>query len=122
MPPASLSTLAVMIPGPSTARKITKLVRKRPNRFSFTGSARGLSSMQDQLDDVVGGDHTLKVLLVIHYRECHQVVLVEEVNHGLRIGVGFDKDQWLGDELFQASLGPGQEDPNHRNHPSQSGV
>src|SRR5438105_5952166 len=106
MPPASLSTLAVMMPGPTTASTMPSRAQ-RPGR-AFTppdGVARtsnappcGLrpspaepappaSAMQDFLQHVVHRDHAEQLAVLLH-RQREEVVLGGQLGHLARRVLG----------------------------------
>src|SRR3972149_11266582 len=88
MPPASLSTLAVMIPGPTTASKINRRARRglsRCHRFIVSLGAAALVVQARHallplgrnhfVECVVDGHDPLQLLLVVDDRNRQQVVL-----------------------------------------------
>src|SRR5262245_32144905 len=78
MPPASLSTLAVMNPGPMTAstRAIRVFQCFHENVTGTSGSR--LAAMSEHGDHVVGGDDAGKAFVLVHHGERHEVVFVEQ--------------------------------------------
>src|SRR6266850_7397078 len=85
MPPASLSTLAVMIPGPTTeARSARRAQRERKTRTPRDGVARpsaGDSAMQHLLQHVVDGDDAEELAGLVLHRQREQVVLGGQLRH-----------------------------------------
>src|SRR5207302_10839808 len=92
MPPASLSTFAVMMPGPTTEISSARCAhRERKGRTPPEGVARATardSPMEHLLQDVVDGDdaHDLAVLVLDGERE--KVVLGSQLGHLARIVIG----------------------------------
>src|SRR5215813_3989648 len=74
MPPASLSTLAVMNPGPTTAR--TRAIRTRHSLSQVMGEASVV--VPQHRDDVVGGDDSGEAAVLVDDGEGDEVVFVEE--------------------------------------------
>src|SRR4051812_32972043 len=74
MPPASLSTLAVMNPGPTTAMKTASRLR-HPLRNSLTGASIAVPQHRDH---VVRGDDAGDAAVFVDDREGDEVVLVEQ--------------------------------------------
>src|SRR5437667_2064960 len=125
MPPASLSTLAVMIPGPTTNEKTSKCLRNRRKRLKFTGShftnrsQRGsrsvssrssvanavLSALHHHFENIVGGDNAKQMVLWTHHGQGHQVVLVEQVRHHVLVGISLDGNDRVCAELFERRIG-----------------
>src|SRR5260221_12371827 len=75
MPPASLSTLAVMMPGPITARTSTRRIFHDRRRVS-TGASVG--PPQD-VDYVIGGGDSPQPAGPLHPRERQQGVIFQKV-------------------------------------------
>src|SRR6266851_1689676 len=117
MPPASLSTLEVIIPGPITANSSVRRRRKARSRFcrSVPRVRRpwALSAMASQfmrfrifqclsllhfcaiwllLDEprnhIIHGNRSNRVILVTHHGKGAQVVLVKQFEYVALIGVG----------------------------------
>src|SRR2546428_13335487 len=92
MPPASLSTLAVMMPGPTT--EATSATRAQPERSGRTppeGVARPSaldSAMQHLLQDVVHGDDAQELSALVLHRQREDVVLRRQLGHLPRRGLG----------------------------------
>src|SRR4051812_19068704 len=87
MPPASLSTLAVMKPGPMTASSSTS----RPFQCfgeNFMNGARRLPRVSQHRDHVVCRDDAGKPLVLVHDGEGNEVVLVEQRRHFIVGGIG----------------------------------
>src|SRR5437868_10779842 len=79
MPPASLSTLAVMMPGPITARTTkSRAHRERAALIAPAGVAG--SAMQDLLQHVVDGDDPQEPSVALD-RQGEEVVLGGELRH-----------------------------------------
>src|SRR5689334_9086327 len=98
MPPASLSTFAVMMPGPTTASSAAR--RTRPD-FSdvLRAAARTRSGLPpQQVDDVVCGDDAGQTPVFVHDRKREQVVLVEELDNLVFGRVEMTADERLGAE------------------------
>src|SRR4030088_1640987 len=97
MPPASLSTLAVMIPGPTTeATRARRAHRERSGRTPPDGVARPsarVSAMQHLLQDVVHGDDAQEPSALVLHRQREQVVLDGQLGHLARPIVG---TEWRG--------------------------
>src|SRR4051812_20005676 len=77
MPPASLSTLAVMIPGPTTASTATMRAQRDLNsgRTPVGGAGcAGASAMEDLFQHVVHGHHAEDLPVLLH-GEGKEVVL-----------------------------------------------
>src|SRR3989442_5587573 len=92
MPPASLSTLAVMIPGPMTdASTASRAQRERSGRMPAEGvmrpSARD-SAMQHLLQHVVHGDDAQELAALVLHRQGEEVVLRRQLGHLARRIVG----------------------------------
>src|SRR5216683_2815363 len=151
MPPASLSTLEVMIPGPITASSSVRRLRKPRNRFcrSVPRVRRpcALSAMASQfmrfpnlllsfftslfpyfllLDEprnhIVHGNRPNRAILLTHHGERAQVVLVKQFEYVALIGVGGDAEQRFQLQLRQALLRCRQEQPSHRDGPGKLGI
>src|SRR5947207_4740736 len=82
MPPASLSTLAVIMPGPITARAATRRVHREDERArSARAPPDGVvarapaSAMQHFLQHVVDGDDAQHAAGRVLYREREEIVL-----------------------------------------------
>src|SRR3954465_15650681 len=88
MPPASLSTLAVMKPGPTTAKNRTRLCRQLLRAVVVMG----LAFVPQHRDDVVGGDDARQPAMLVGDGERQQVVLVEERRHFVVRRVGGARD------------------------------
>src|ERR1700704_6331383 len=102
MPPASLSTLAVMKPGPTTARTRAMRVRQLLKNVMATSAA-----MPQHGDHVVGRDDARQPAVLVHDGELDEVVFVEERGHFVLRCVGCAGDVRLA-ELRQ--LGGGRRD------------
>src|SRR4051794_41985521 len=87
MPPASLSTLAVMKPGPTTAKNRTRLCRQL-----LRAVVMRLAFVPQHRDDVVGGDDARQPAMLVGDGERQQVVLVEERRHFVVRRVGGARD------------------------------
>src|SRR5450756_873250 len=97
MPPASLSTLAVMMPGPITASMTIKRVRNgliRCTKVISSQSSCNLSAVEprqaplpggrdDLVERVVGSDDAVHVLLVVDDRHGQQIILGDRLGHGI---------------------------------------
>src|SRR5438067_7417501 len=107
MPPASLSTLAVMMPGPITAA--TARTRAQRERTALTPPAGVAgSAMQDLLQDIVDGDDPEQLAVALH-RQGEQVVLGGELRHpGGRI-LGREGRRVLVHDLVDGNLRRGEE-------------
>src|SRR5437762_1724651 len=94
MPPASLSTLAVMMPGPITEATIKKRAqRDDTSGFTPDGVARGIdSAMQHALEHVVHGDDADE-LSPLRDRKREEVVLGGQLRHLPR---GVLRREWRG--------------------------
>src|SRR5919201_3379819 len=79
MPPASLSTLAVMMPGPITASTPRSRVQRERRTLAAPAGAAG-SAMQDLLQDVVDGNDAEQPAVAQH-RQGEEVVLGGERRH-----------------------------------------
>src|SRR6266480_945380 len=77
MPPASLSTFAVMKPGPTTANTSSS---RALQLFAMSLMAPPLRVPQHR-DHVVGGDDARETAMLVDDRERDQVVLVEQGSH-----------------------------------------
>src|SRR5215217_4312357 len=73
MPPASLSTLAVMKPGPTTAKKMAARVRQ-----FLSVVMRASVAVPQHRDHIVGGDDAGNPAVLVGDGEGEQVVLVEQ--------------------------------------------
>src|SRR2546429_8804354 len=82
MPPASLSTLAVMIPGPITATTARSRAHRERTALTPPAGAAG-SAMQDLLQDVVDRDDPQQPAVALH-RQGKQGVLGGELRHPRR--------------------------------------
>src|SRR4029453_18842746 len=92
MPPASLSTLAVMNPGPTTARKrASRLRQPRRNRARTTGAVLP----PQPRDHVISGDNAGEPSVLVDDREGDEVVLVEEGGDLVFRRVRRARDVWL---------------------------
>src|SRR5258708_1143396 len=107
MPPASLSTLEVMIPGPITASSSVRRLRKARSRFCrpvpgvrspcplsalasqfmpfpnfllffFTSLFPYFLLLDEPRNHIVHGDRPNRAILLTHHRERAQVVLVKQ--------------------------------------------
>src|SRR5712671_2285850 len=91
MPPASLSTLAVMMPGPITEAKSARRAQRerkiRTPRGVGRPSARD-SAMQHLLQHVVYGDDAQELAGLVLHRQGEQVVLGRQLRHLARTIVG----------------------------------
>src|SRR5580698_8030548 len=107
MPPASLSTLDVIRPGPMTAsntarrRRVTRVRRRKSfPRFDHVASAPELALVSfialdvrlgefllQLTHNVVHGDRADRMLFGVHHREAAQVVLVEKLEHVFIAGI-----------------------------------
>src|ERR1051326_2525112 len=76
MPPASLSTLAVMKPGPTTDS-----TRARRTRQLLSDLMGGSVAVPQHRDHVVGGDDARDAAVLVDDRERDEVVFVEERGH-----------------------------------------
>src|SRR5215472_18781402 len=94
IPPASLSTMAVMKPGPRTPRNVMIGYRSRfhiPRRVSLCVH----SFAPEHGNNVVRRDYANELALIVHDRQRQQVVLVEKLGDailpliGRRIDKGF---------------------------------
>src|SRR5436190_3564100 len=110
MPPASLSTLAVMIPGPITAA--TAAIRAQRER-SMPG--RRDSAMQDFFQHVVDGDDAEQLPLPLH-RKREEVVLGGELRDLARRIVRRERRRVLMYELLHRRPRRGQEQIAQREH------
>src|SRR3569833_1729348 len=81
MPPESLSTMAVMKPGPRTARKTRKCRRHRLRNPAI------LSLPQNRYD-VVGSDYARERAVFLQHRQGKQIVFVEHFGDALLRLVG----------------------------------
>src|SRR5207249_1848001 len=80
MPPASLSTLAVMKPGPTTARKRTSRLRQPLKGKPGSCIARSAAVPQHR-NHIVRGDDAGKPPVLVDDRKGDEVVFVEERRH-----------------------------------------
>src|SRR6476660_7544118 len=76
MPPASLSTLAVMNPGPMTARTRARRLRHPLRKKNFMAGESVVTP--EHADHIVGGDDAGDAAVLVDDRQRDQVVLVEE--------------------------------------------
>src|SRR5512143_2097935 len=110
MPPASLSTLAVMMPGPTMASSISRRTRRgRMRCWRAMSASPGLRALReaaarvaaadglavhardallpgrrdDLVERVVGGDDAVEFVLLVHHRHGQQVVLGDHLRHAL---------------------------------------
>src|SRR4249919_791719 len=94
MPPASLSTLAVMNPGPMTANSSTirdfQLLSEK-----VIGIGAGSALMPQHRDHVVGGDDAGQAFMFVDHGERNEVVLVEERRDFVVGSVRRAADRWL---------------------------
>jgi hypothetical protein len=106
MPPASLSTFEVMIPGPATARKVRRPFHRilkpellMPQRLSSNdqlspvSASPGIGSKSpgarippigaslSGVDQVLQGDDAFKMVHLVHHRKDHELVFAEKVGH-----------------------------------------
>src|SRR3954451_19577625 len=88
MPPASLSTLAVMKPGSTTAKNRTRLCRQLLRAVVVMR----LAFVPQHRDDVVGGNEPRQPAVLVGDGERQQVVLVEERRHFVVRRVGGARD------------------------------
>src|SRR5579862_7068068 len=113
MPPESLSTTAVMKPGPRTARNI-RMCRLRRASSSIMGGSRLPSLRRGSLvpqngDHVVSGDHARQGSIFGENRQCKQVVFVKEFRHAVLLLLGTSKYQAIPGQFFQGRRPIGQE-------------
>src|SRR5438874_6642192 len=114
MPPASLSTLAVMIPGPMTEMSsATRAQRERSMRTPREGVARGAaldSAMQDLFQHVVHGDDAEQLSALVLHRKREQVVLCRQLRHLACVVVGAQRRRVLVHQRQDVALRPGDDD------------
>src|SRR3954468_2862797 len=99
MPPASLSTLAVMMPGPTTESTATS----RSQRDGLIGrrlvelcpASSELSAIEDPLEHVVDGDHAQDLAAVVDHGQREEVVLGRLLGDHLGGGVDFQRRRVL---------------------------
>src|SRR5437867_3007300 len=97
MPPASLSTLAVMKPGPTTASTTMSRTFQALKLRGMSLMSRPSALVPQHRDDVVGGDEAGDSSVLVDDGQRDEVVLVEERRH-LRLGrVGGARDVRLAD-------------------------
>src|SRR5436190_23998100 len=80
MPPASLSTLAVMKPGPTTARRSTSRLRQPLNGKLGTCIASSVAVPQHR-NHIVRGDDAGKAPVLVDDGKSDEVVFVKERGH-----------------------------------------
>src|SRR3954468_20720101 len=93
MPPASLSTLAVMMPGPTTARTAAMRAQRDLARRVTPPAGVGracTSTMQDLLEHVVDGYHPEDAAVLFH-RQREEVVLGGQLGDAGRRVVGRER-------------------------------
>src|ERR1700676_1689623 len=142
MPPASLSTLEVMMPGPTTARKRAMRrrqalprekkpkVRARRRSMRLLTAARfmgvnlqkggeirsqGRSWVHQAGNYVVYGDGANGAIVLAGDGEHAQVVFVEKFENVFFAVVGFDRDERLGLQLAHVLAGRGEKQASYRN-------
>ena len=79
MPPASLSTFAVMNPGPMTAKN--SIIRFRQLFGISLMDVDQPAMMPQHRDHIIGGDDARNATVLVDDRKGDQVVLVEELGH-----------------------------------------
>src|SRR5438445_10576447 len=120
MPPASLSTLAVMMPGPTT--EATSATRAQPERSGRTppeGVARPSaldSAMQHLLQNVVHGDDAQELSALVLHRQREEVVLRRLLRHLARRIVGPQRRRVLVHQAQDAALRLRNDDVAQRPH------
>src|SRR5689334_20849138 len=100
MPPASLSTFAVMIPGPTIARSAASLTRLDLSD-ALNVAARTSVLPPQQVDDVVCRDDAGETPVFVNDRQREQVVLVEQLDDFVLGRVHVAADERLGAESRQ---------------------
>src|SRR3954471_3600834 len=106
MPPASLSTLAVMMPGPTTER--TSAMRANGDRASALTPFPGVSAMQHLLQHVVDGDDPEELSLLLH-RQREEVVLGGQLGDVLGGVVGRERRRVLVHDVVHWRVGSGDQ-------------
>src|SRR5277367_6442173 len=92
MPPASLSTLAVISPGPITARKTSSCaIKRRPLRGAATGAMASSASTQYLRKDVVHRDDAEQLSFWCDHRHREQAVLGGDLRHLVNAGIDEDR-------------------------------
>src|SRR5712691_11476573 len=76
MPPASLSTFAVMNPGPTTARTMATRTRQLLRKVIARSAA-----VTQHRDHIISGDDAGEPCVLVDYRKRDQIVFVEERGH-----------------------------------------
>src|ERR1017187_2027345 len=109
MPPASLSTFAVMMPGPTTARNTASRVFHPQTREA----SRSVIGPQ-QADHIVGRDDSRKAAVLVDDRQRQEVVLVEEFRDLILRRVSGATDQLLDGEIGQRRLRTGHDGARER--------
>src|SRR5947207_15295156 len=116
MPPASLSTFAVMMPGPITASSAAR--RTRPDRSDVLRAARRTSVLPpEQIDDVVCRDDSGEASVFVHDGKREQVVLVEQLDDFV-----FRRVEVTADERFRRECGERRASVRNRRSPKGSGA
>src|SRR5919204_2383317 len=114
MPPASLSTLAVMIPGPTTEMtSATRAQRERSTRTPPEGVARGSardSAMEHLFQHVVDGNDAEELPVLVLHREREEVVFGGQLRHLARVVVGAQRRRMLVHQGHDVTLRLGHQD------------
>src|ERR1700690_3462624 len=98
MPPASLSTIAVMKPGPRMAKNTRSRARKR-----LSIVARSSSTPPQDGDNIVGRDDAGQLALVIDHGKRQQAVLVKQLGDAILRFIHWGLDQRCGSKFPQRS-------------------
>src|SRR2546426_6143281 len=133
MPPASLSTLEVISPGPTTAQKRTRRRRRwrlpwrkaRPRaRHSSTLDKIGvqfiqfraslLSALPKPAHHIVHGNDTDRSAVLVHHAQTTQVVLVKHLEDFLVFRPGLHRDERFRFQLDHGPVRRRQQQPSQR--------
>src|SRR5450432_168146 len=111
MPPASLSTLAVMMPGPMT--ESTSAMRAHGDLANALTPAPGVSAMQHLLQHVVDGDHAEEPAVLL-YRQRKEVVLRGELGDALGRVFRLERRRVLVHQVVDRRVWSGEEQVSER--------
>src|SRR3954469_22316172 len=109
MPPESLSTTAVMKPGPRTARKTSRWRLKRAKSSVTEDGAR--LSLSQHGDHVIGGYRSRQSPVFGNNGQRQQIIFVEQLSHAVAFLVRCRRDKPFGRELNQPCPSLGQKQP-----------
>src|SRR6266481_2537585 len=143
MPPASLSTLEVISPGPTTASSKVRRRRKarifcckfsprvsRPSKLDLMVSqfircfrfpsyfllpTSYVLLFHKARNHIVHGDRTDGAFFFVHYREHSQVVFVEQLEDVFFVGLSGNAEQRLASKFLHGLFRRGEQQPRHRN-------